>query len=79
MKITDQSSCLCCQYFRYTTGCQNYSEWTPGYDAEIECLKSHWKVNNTETSENEFRDYMIMSVNCNDFKELDTYIPKNLK
>lgn len=65
--MSDRSCCVNCKHFNFWPGSPGYSEFTPGDDMEMSCLRKHWRVT-FETSEDDFRDYMKSSETCADFE-----------
>lgn len=61
--------CLFCNNFYYDPGSPYYSEYTPGWLAEVRCSLQYW-----DDSENP-RQYMLMAQTCKDF-ELDKFAEK---
>jgi hypothetical protein len=72
MRDQDRSCCVLCREFRFYNGDYGYSEYTPGNEAEMYCAKRHWRVDLFETTQKEYRDMMLLSKTCEDFKKWDT-------
>jgi len=60
-------NCVFCKYFNFIQGDYGYSEYTPGWDAVINCYKSHWQIDMMEDSTTSFREYMASAIDCKDF------------
>jgi len=54
-------------------GQEDWSEYTPGYDAEISCLIGKWSMGNCVGSTDDFRDNIENAEDCDKF-EFDKYI-----
>ncbi len=65
---SDRSCCVNCKHFWFSSGSRGYGEFTPGDGEEIGCQKKHWEVFIGETSDEDFRRYMLMSKDCPDFE-----------
>lgn len=63
--------CVFCSNFDLDMGSPGYSELTPGYSGSISCTKGRWSMS-TYGDADEYRDYIKMAVNCNDYKQVDT-------
>lgn len=59
--------CLSCKHWRFISGSPDLSEMTPGWDTIIMCTKGHWKINNYDCDETEFRRYMARAKDCPDY------------
>lgn len=44
---------------------------TPGSHMEIHCMKTHWIIDNEETTQIEFHQYMRQALTCPDFRLAD--------
>lgn len=40
--------CIFCKYFEFEASSPGYSEYTPGSDVSMDCLKSVWKTSLTD-------------------------------
>lgn len=60
--------CLSCRFFYINEGSPRYSEWTPGWDCEIGCLKGHWELDNYNCSAGTYRRHNESAVKCPDYK-----------
>lgn len=69
-KFDGTKLCWWCKYFSYDSGCQGYSDMTPGWGMEIGCLKGYWRFEQFETSESEFRNAIHHAVDCKDFESV---------
>lgn len=58
----------CCKYIEFIPGEDDYSQYTPGYKAQLFCKKKHWKVNTCggETT-SEVRAKFETAKTCKDF------------
>lgn len=61
--------CWFCAHCYFSNGSPSYSEWTPGYDMSLGCNKNKWRVDNYETTVDEFRKMIHMAKNCEHYKE----------
>jgi hypothetical protein len=64
-------TCILCKHLKFLTGEASYSEYTPGYDAEMSCGKGHWEFDFMYNSENEYRLTLLSAVMCEDFEETE--------
>jgi hypothetical protein len=60
--------CILCKHFVFSTGAHDWSEWTPGSDAEMRCKKGHWRVDMFETTCDEVRGMLGSAIGCPDFR-----------
>jgi hypothetical protein len=58
--------CIFCKHFDLDMGCPDWSETTPGHDAEIKCLKSHWTMPNY-SMQSYFREVISQAKTCPDW------------
>lgn len=63
----NEKLCVMCQHFYVKPGCCGYSEYTPGYDATIGCLKDHWEMDNYQTTAGQFRAFNRKAETCADY------------
>ena len=66
--------CWFCEHFIYRQAEPDYSEFTPGEDFDIICIKNHWEFSPFHTSQDEFGAMLNAAKTCPDFvlrKELD--------
>jgi hypothetical protein len=52
----------------YSCSEPTYSEWTPGWEGDMYCMKSHWKYDPFNDGKNTLRKKIYMAVACEDFK-----------
>ena len=69
-KLDATKMCWWCKNFYYSRGEPGWSEYTPGSDFSIECLKSHWAFEQDSTSKDEFRNMISHAVDCADFESI---------
>ena len=62
--------CIFCEHFHVNTAEPFYSEYTPGGEASIECMKDHWTIDNFEDSQKEYRDKLTTARTCKDYLEV---------
>jgi len=62
--------CWFCQHFIYNEAQPGYSEYTPGEDFSIVCLKNHWDFSPSHTTQGEFGKMLSTARNCPDFVPL---------
>ena len=60
--------CCFCKHFSFDMGDPGWSEETPGWDAEIECSKNHWKMSNRDGGSGDFRENIQKASTCPDWK-----------
>lgn len=60
-------TCLDCEHCYVSPGDPGYSEYTPGFDADMYCGKSHWKYDAYNDGRKELRDKFYMALTCPDF------------
>ena len=60
-----------CDKFRFNTGDYGYSEYTPGTDASMDCMKSVWDFNFMEDSHEEFVKTLRTAETCEHFVYVD--------
>ena len=63
--------CILCKELRYSSGDRGYSEYTPGFDAQIECKKGHWRWEEYEDDAENFRRKMLSATDCPDYEFYD--------
>jgi hypothetical protein len=59
--------CLFCEHFHFSSAEQGYSEYTPGYEAVMNCNKNKWKYDLHDTRFN-LDDALLTAVNCKHYK-----------
>lgn len=62
-------TCLDCRFMGYSTGSPGYSEMTPGWDAELYCLKSYWQYDAYNDTKETLRQKLYMALTCGDFTQ----------
>ncbi len=60
--------CLFCQLFHFSTAEPDWSELTPGHDAEIYCSKGFWEYEPFRWMEEDYRRAMLTAQTCEDFQ-----------
>jgi len=70
MKVPEQI-CLFCEHFKFYSGSYGWSDVTPGYDAEIYCIKKHWAVDLYEDSREKYRAKMLTAKLCEDYRQVE--------
>lgn len=60
-------TCILCKYFSFDTGERSWSEYTPGWSAEIRCEKDVWKIDMEDCSQLHYRRCMITAEKCEHF------------
>lgn len=59
--------CLFCKNFRLDPGDPGYSEYTPGWDFEMECRKGHWRFDQFKMNEEDYRKTLLKAIECKDY------------
>lgn len=67
--------CLFCEHFYLDTGCRDYSEYTPGNEFDMQCLKEHWTYKRYG-DEDHYRACIIAAWKCPDYKLNAELIPE---
>lgn len=60
--------CWFCLELAFDEGHPDWSDETPGDRMELYCRKRHWKFRQFKTTLAEFREYILKSQTCSDFK-----------
>ena len=60
-------NCLFCKYFVFTCGSPDWSEYTPGSDAEIYCGKNVFEIDLFGDSQKTYMNKMLTAKNCEYF------------
>lgn len=68
--------CIFCKYFYMVTGQPDYSDWTPGNEMEIGCIKGYWAVDNYVDDEVSYRDKLLTAGDCDNWEIIDGYEEK---
>ena len=63
------STCLDCDHMNFTAATPEYSEYTPGYEADMSCNKNHWVYDAYNDDIRRVRVKLYSSRTCDDFKE----------
>lgn len=58
--------CCFCTCFGLDMGQEDWSEYTPGWEAEIGCNKNYWKMSNYDGTYS-YQEYIKMASVCPDF------------
>jgi len=61
--------CILCKHFSFDEGSPGYSEYTPGTDWSMSCLKNHWSMSGSYISEEDYRKNILMAETCKDAEE----------
>ena len=73
MVIKARKVCLLCEHFNFTGKQRGYSEYTPGYDASMNCTKGKWYAEELGLlTEKQFYKYMHMAEKCKLFRKRKT-------
>lgn len=62
--------CWFCTEFLYENAYPDYSEYTPGEDFRMLCLKRHWEFSASHTSQADFAKMLASARTCSDFVPL---------
>ena len=62
------STCLECAHMSYQAAEPGWSEYTPGWDATIDCMKNHWAYDAFNDNLSSLHVKLYMSRSCDDFK-----------
>jgi hypothetical protein len=60
-------TCFDCAHMGYASGSPGYSEYTPGYAAEMYCTKSHWQYDAFNDFKHTVKAKLYMAEECRDF------------
>lgn len=61
--------CILCKNFYFSDFCPGFSEYTPGWDASMECVKGKWGIGGLgRVTEEEFYKCMHMAEKCKHFE-----------
>jgi len=63
--------CLWCKHFYLDMGGAGYSEWTPGWDATVECVKGKWEMKEGD-GQQEFRNILLTAQACELYELADS-------
>ena len=63
--------CWNCEHVHYSQSSPSYSEYTPGYDAKLDCCKGYWTIDFDEDALRDVRRKLLMAETCKDYKEID--------
>jgi len=58
-------SCWQCAHLEYTSGQPGYSEYTPGYEGSLSCLRGYWDADQIDGFQ--LRDYILKAGDCEEF------------
>lgn len=61
-------TCWECRYLRYEAGMPDYSDQTPGWDAQLGCLKFHWELDPRNEDTASLRGKIFKAEDCVDFE-----------
>ncbi len=61
--------CFYCKHWRIDFGEPGYSEWTPGYSGDTECIKDHWRLDYAASAD-DFRKEILRAGTCPSFERV---------
>lgn len=61
-------TCFDCKHMTYSSASPSYSEWTPGFEGDMYCLKSHWQYDAFNDGKDSVRQKIYMALECKDFE-----------
>lgn len=56
--------CLFCNYMYFSSGYPGYSEYTPGAEAQLYCMKNRWDVIDKF---DDLHESLLMAEHCEDY------------
>lgn len=65
----NEITCLECKHMVLSLGSPEYSEYTPGFSAEMYCLKSHWQYDAFNDGKKQVKVKLYTIRTCPDFKK----------
>lgn len=68
MYTTPMTTCVECKHFWVSLNEPDWSEYTPGSDARIECTRGLWELKNSEGSK-VFRLHILKAQSCDKFEK----------
>lgn len=69
MEIT--KLCLWCEEFYFDNGKPDWSEYTPGEDAEMGCFKNIYTIYLTEDTLKKYRKCILLAENCEHYVQVE--------
>ena len=63
------ATCLDCKHISYSSGSPGYSEYTPGWDAELSCIEGVWTYDAFNDELKDVRDKLYTARTCSKFEK----------
>ena len=60
--------CIVCKHFYFESGHPGYSDMTPGYDAEMGCLKGLIRIDLLSDTTETYRSSLLTAQSCPEYK-----------
>ncbi len=60
--------CWECKHVYYSSGSEGYSDFTPGSDISLSCMKSYWELHNCSDTLADVRRKLLSAEHCADFE-----------
>jgi len=60
-------TCISCEYWKVSSACGGYSEYTPGWDFSMYCLKNHWTLKLYDDESDTLRKKLETAEYCKDY------------
>jgi hypothetical protein len=67
--MTPERNCLKCRHCLIDAGHRDYSEYTPGEDPQMTCLKKHWDLPAHDYGRKDVREAFESAKTCGDYEE----------
>lgn len=69
----DNLLCIFCEHYYVRTAEPDYSEWTPGTQFTMLCLKGKWEVDPWKDNTSTYRKMLLTAHTCNDYELTEDY------
>ena len=63
--------CIFCKYCFYDPGCVDWSDVTPGDQAELGCVRGHWLLSGYDITSGVYAEAIFSGQDCPDFEARD--------
>lgn len=61
-------TCISCKHWCFYSGEADYSDQTPGIKWYSYCLKGHWSLDGFDVNTEQYREKLLMAIDCKDIK-----------
>ncbi len=72
-------TCWMCKHFHFESGGHHFSDYTPGYDAKMECRRGVWEFCFSESTQAYFIECLATAQHCDEFQAIDEIVRRHDK